>query len=200
MLSNLTLKKSKQTEKLKVITFFSVAHFGLLLPKTRLILAPIWPFLKNFWFRFRFLKDNSMMMINSTDFASNLQKNRKMWTISYLLRWINNYRVLLLVYLGWSIILADTDFFQQSVSVSAADFRGRNNRPSAKHFFIKCLMNFSWIFDEFWNFMCALWHCRFDRTLSYSAKGSAHKTPKLQNSSKFCSDLVDILQNRYLLR
>ena len=99
MLSNLTLKKSKQTEKLKVITFFSVAHFGLLLPKIRLILAPIWPFLKNFWFRFRFLKDNSMMMINSTDFASNLQKNRKMWTISYLLRWINNYRVLLLVYL-----------------------------------------------------------------------------------------------------
>ena len=103
MLSNLTLKKSKQTEKLKVITFFSVAHFGLLLPKTRLILAPIWPFLKNFWFRFRFLKDNSMMMINSTDFASNLQKNRKMWTISYLLRWINNYRVLLLVYLGFMI-------------------------------------------------------------------------------------------------
>ena len=100
MLSKLTLKKSKQTEKLKVITFFSVAHFGLLLPKTRLILAPIWPFLKNFWFRFRLLKDNSMMMINSTDFASNLQKNRKMWTISYLLRWINNYRVLLLVYLG----------------------------------------------------------------------------------------------------
>ena len=37
----------------------------------------------------------------------------------------------------WSIILADTDFFQQSVSVSAADFRGRNNWPSAKHFFIK---------------------------------------------------------------
>jgi hypothetical protein len=37
----------------------------------------------------------------------------------------------------WSIILADTNFFQQSVSVSAADFRGRNNRPSAKHFFIK---------------------------------------------------------------
>ena len=35
----------------------------------------------------------------------------------------------------WSIILADTDFFQQSVS--AADFRGRNNRPSAKHLFIK---------------------------------------------------------------
>ena len=99
MLSKLTLKKSKQTEKLKVITFFSVAHFGLLLPKIRLILAPIWPFLKNFWFRFRLLKDNSMMMINSTDFASNLQKNRKMWTISYLLRWINNYRVLLLVYL-----------------------------------------------------------------------------------------------------
>ena len=30
----------------------------------------------------------------------------------------------------WSIILADTDFFQQSVSVSAANFRGRNNRPS----------------------------------------------------------------------
>jgi len=41
MLSKLTLKKSKQTEKLKVITFFSVAHFGLLLSKTRLILAPI---------------------------------------------------------------------------------------------------------------------------------------------------------------
>ena len=38
----------------------------------------------------------------------------------------------------WSIILADTDFFQQSVSVSAADFKGRNNRPSAKHFGILC--------------------------------------------------------------
>ena len=33
----------------------------------------------------------------------------------------------------WRIILADTDFFQQSVS--ANDFRDRNNRPSAKHFF-----------------------------------------------------------------
>ena len=97
------LSESKQTEKLKVITFFSVAHFGLLLPKIRLILAPIWPFLKNFWFRFRFLKDNSKMMINSTDFPSNLQKNRKMWTISYLLRWINNYRVLLLVYLAGTL-------------------------------------------------------------------------------------------------
>ena len=39
----------------------------------------------------------------------------------------------------WRIILADTDYFQQSVSVLAADFRGRNNRPSAKHFFIKLL-------------------------------------------------------------
>ena len=28
----------------------------------------------------------------------------------------------------WRIILADTDFFQQSVS--AADYRGRLNRPS----------------------------------------------------------------------
>ena len=37
----------------------------------------------------------------------------------------------------WSIISADTDFFQQSVSVLAADFRGRNIRPSAKRFFIK---------------------------------------------------------------
>ena len=37
----------------------------------------------------------------------------------------------------WRNILADTDFFQQSVSVSATDIRGRNNRPSAKHFFIK---------------------------------------------------------------
>ena len=32
---------------------------------------------------------------------------------------------------------ADTDCFQQWVLVSAADFRGRNNRPSAKHIFIK---------------------------------------------------------------
>ena len=35
-------------------------------------------------------------------------------------------------------------------------------------------------FDEFWSFEFyerSLWHCRFDRTLSYSAKGSAHKTP-----------------------
>ena len=32
------------------------------------------------------------------------------------------------------------------------------------------LMNFSRIFDEFWNLMCTLWHCRFNRTLSYSAK------------------------------
>ena len=78
----------------------------------------------------------------------------------------------------WRIILADTDFFQQSVSVSAANFRDRNNRPSAKHFFIKLLMNFSWTFDEFLNFMCTLWHCRFDRTLSYSTKVCAHKIPK----------------------
>ena len=42
----------------------------------------------------------------------------------------------------WSIILADTNFFQQSVSVSAANFRGRDNRPSAKHFFIKLLAKF----------------------------------------------------------
>ena len=35
----------------------------------------------------------------------------------------------------WRIILADTDFFQQSVLVSAADFRGKNNWPTAKHFF-----------------------------------------------------------------
>jgi hypothetical protein len=35
MLPNLCLKKSKQIEKL--LQFFSVAHFGLLLPKTRLI-------------------------------------------------------------------------------------------------------------------------------------------------------------------
>ena len=61
----------------------------------------------------------------------------------------------------WSIILADTDFFQQSVSVSAANFRGRNNRPSAKHFFHQ-----------------TLWHFKFDQTLSYSAKVSAHKIPK----------------------
>ena len=50
-------------------------------------------------------------------------------------------------------------------------------------------MNFSWMFDKCWNFMWTLWHFRFDRTLSYSAKGSAHKTPKLQNSSKFCDIL-----------
>ena len=123
MLSKLTLKKSKQTEKLKVITFFSVAHFGLLLPKTRLILAPIWPFLKNFWFRFRFLKDNSMLMINSTDFLSNLQKNRKMWTISYLLRWINNYRVLLLVYLGYpDLSKGDVSFFHAQKASRAIKF------------------------------------------------------------------------------
>ena len=44
----------------------------------------------------------------------------------------------------WRIILADTNFFQQSVSVSAADFRGRNNRPAAK--------------DTLDNFMWTLWH------------------------------------------
>ena len=37
----------------------------------------------------------------------------------------------------WRIILEDTNFFQQSVSVLPADFRDRNNRPSAKHIFIK---------------------------------------------------------------
>ncbi len=40
-----------------------------------------------------------MQLTNTLDFASDLLKNRKMWMISYLLRWINNYRVLLLVYL-----------------------------------------------------------------------------------------------------
>ena len=51
-------------------------------------------------------------------------------------------------------------------------------------------MKFSWIFDEFWNFICTLWHCRFDRTLSYSAKVCARL--KFQNLSKFCSDLRKI--------
>ena len=47
--------------------------------------------------------------------------------LTYLTRVTGIYR--------WRIILADTNFFQQSVL--AADFRGRNNRPSAKHIFIK---------------------------------------------------------------
>ena len=38
--------------------------------------------------------------------------------------------------------------------------------------------------------MCTLWHCRFDRTLSYSAKVCARL--KFQNLSKFCSDLRKI--------
>ena len=70
------------------------------------------PLILGFWFRVRLLKDNSMMMINSTYFASNLQKNRKMWTISYLLRWINNYRVLLLVYLVRSSYTPETADFK----------------------------------------------------------------------------------------
>ena len=49
--------------------------------------------------------------------------------LTYLTRVTGIYR--------WRIILADTNFFQQLVSVLAADFRGRNNRPSAKHTFIK---------------------------------------------------------------
>ena len=36
-----------------------------------------------------------MQLIYLLDFASDLKKNRKMWTISYPLRWINNDRVLL---------------------------------------------------------------------------------------------------------
>ena len=31
--------------------------------------------------------------------------------------------------------------------------------------------------------MSALWHCRFDRTLSYSAKVSANKIPKFDKKS-----------------
>ena len=38
--------------------------------------------------------------------------------------------------------------------------------------------------------MCTLWHRRFDRTLSYSAKVCARL--KFQNLSKFCSDLRKI--------
>ena len=48
-------------------------------------------------------------------------------------------------------------------------------------------------FDEFWSFEFyerSLWHCRFDRTLSYSAKVCARL--KFQNLSKFCSDLRKI--------
>ena len=49
--------------------------------------------------------------------------------LTYLTRVTGIYR--------WRIILADTNFFQQLVSVSAANIRGRNNQPSAKHIFIK---------------------------------------------------------------
>ena len=101
----------------------------------------------------------------------------------------------------WSIILADTNFFQQSVSVSAADFRGRNNRPSAKHFFIKLSaklylmhnihMNFSsvisgvwWTLAEFWmNFgiLCAHFGTLGTTEHWVTVPKCAHKIPK------FCS-------------
>ena len=45
----------------------------------------------------------------------------------------------------------------------------------------RILMNFGIFYER------TLWHCRFDRTLSYSAKVYAHL--KFQNLSKFCSDL-----------
>ena len=42
----------------------------------------------------------------------------------------------------WSIILPDTDFFQESESVSAANFRGRLNRPSTFYLFLRDLKSF----------------------------------------------------------
>jgi hypothetical protein len=105
----------------------------------------------------------------------------------------------------WSIILADTDFFQQSVSVSAADFRGRNNRPSAKYFFIKLSvklylmhnihMNFSsvisgvwWTLAEFWmNFgiLCAHFSTVTQCLVEPKVPKCAHKIPTfIKNSTK----------------
>ena len=65
----------------------------------------------------------------------------------------------------WSIILADTDFFQQSVL--AADFRGRLNRPSTFYQFV-C----SFLAPNRFRRFCGKqnWHWRINRTLSYSAK------------------------------
>ena len=72
----------------------------------------------------------------------------------------------------WRIILADTDFFQQSVSVSATDFRGRNNRPSAKHFFINLLAKHSQLQCQSMHmkFICTLWRCNSMFGWSYNAK------------------------------
>ena len=78
MLSNLTLKKSKQTEKLKVITAFQCGTLWFIIAKNQVNFGSNMTFLKNLWFKFRLLKDNSMLMINSMDFASDLQKNREM--------------------------------------------------------------------------------------------------------------------------
>ena len=44
---------------------------------------------------------------------------------------------------GRSIILADSDFFQQLKLVSAADFRGRLNRPSTFYYFLVVFLLFS---------------------------------------------------------
>ena len=52
-----------------------------------------------FWFRFWILERKLNAVDQILDFASDLQKNRKTWRISYLLKMINNYRELLFVYL-----------------------------------------------------------------------------------------------------
>ena len=84
----------------------------------------------------------------------------------------------------WSIILADTDFFQQSVSVSAADFRGRNNRPSAKHFF----------FIKFWNFMSAHFGTVTQCSVEHTVPKCAHQNSVLFNQSVFGSYEVTCAQ------
>ena len=83
----------------------------------------------------------------------------------------------------WSIISADSNFFQQSESVLAAYFRGRLNQSSTFYkIFLTCLPKIRFLrgFKRF----CGKqnWHCGIDRTLSSSAK--VFTLVKFQNSAK----------------
>ena len=75
------------------VLFFSAAVFESLL----------WCFLKKISYYLNFQNasfSNTVPLIQRLEPELNLQENKKIQLKSYLPRWINNYRVLLLVYLG----------------------------------------------------------------------------------------------------
>ena len=67
---------------------------------------------------------------------------------------------------GWSIILAETNFFQQSESVLAANFRGSLNPPSTFYQFLICFNELSLNFGILCKHFGTVTQCSVEPTVS----------------------------------